>query len=52
LKAYERFGHTPADFPVASRHALEILSLPIYPELSDEQQDHVVESIIKFYRHE
>lgn len=33
--AYARFGHVPADFPTAFRHQAEIISLPLYPELSD-----------------
>jgi dTDP-4-amino-4,6-dideoxygalactose transaminase len=48
LKAYARLGHTPADFPVAARHSSEILSLPIYPEMSDEQQSHVAATIREF----
>ena len=34
LKAYEYLGHTAADFPVVTRHSREIISLPIYPELT------------------
>lgn len=41
LRAYARFGHTPADFPVASRLAGEILSLPLYPELTTAQIEHI-----------
>ncbi|MEO6054900.1 MAG: DegT/DnrJ/EryC1/StrS family aminotransferase [Chthoniobacterales bacterium] len=49
LQAYAYLGHTAADFPVAAQHSKEILSLPIYPEISDAQQDHVVNMIKKFY---
>ena len=49
LKAYARLGHTPADFPVAHRCQSEILSLPMYPELSDPQMEYVAESIREFY---
>jgi dTDP-4-amino-4,6-dideoxygalactose transaminase len=48
LKAYARFGHEPTDFPVAARHATEILSLPIYPEISPQQQAYVADSIAAF----
>lgn len=48
LKAYARFGHKHSDFPVAACHATEILSLPIYPEITPEQQKYVVESIQRF----
>ncbi len=47
--AYAYLGHKPSDFPVAHRHQSEILSLPIYPELTAEQQDYVVSSIVGFF---
>lgn len=34
LKAYEYLGHGSKDFPTAMQYSKEILSLPIYPELS------------------
>lgn len=43
-------GHKPGDFPVAERAAAEVLALPIYPELTDEQQESVVGGIRDFYR--
>ena len=49
LKAYAYLGHTPADFPVVARHSREILSLPVYPELTEEQQRCVADSIREFY---
>ena len=35
--AFRRFGYKEGDFPEAERAAQEVLSLPIYPELSEEQ---------------
>lgn len=35
--AYSYLGHTPSDFPVAFRHSGEILSLPLYPELTEDE---------------
>jgi dTDP-4-amino-4,6-dideoxygalactose transaminase len=49
LKAYDYRGHTPADFPVVARHSREILSLPIYPEITEEQQQCVADSVRAFY---
>lgn len=46
--AYAHLGHTPADFPVAFRHQQQILSIPIYPEMTDEDQAKVVGSIQEF----
>ena len=47
-KAYERLGHTAADFPTASQHADRILSLPIYPELPDAQVREVAAAVREF----
>jgi dTDP-4-amino-4,6-dideoxygalactose transaminase len=49
LEAYEHLGHKPEDFPVASRNQGEILSLPIYPELSLEAIEYTVACIRKFF---
>jgi dTDP-4-amino-4,6-dideoxygalactose transaminase len=45
---FEPLGHKPGDFPVAESAARETIALPIYPELSDEQQRFVVGSIRQF----
>ena len=50
LTAYKRLRHKPEDFPVAVRHAKEILSLPIYPEITADQQATVARTIREFYR--
>lgn len=46
MKAYEKYGHQPADFPVAYRAASRILSLPIFPELNTEEVQYVCESLL------
>lgn len=45
LKAYEYLGHTPEDFPVASGQMNELLSLPIYAELTEEQISYVCDTL-------
>ncbi len=42
---YQNFGYQPGQFPVAEKLSLEVLSLPMFPELSSEQQDSVVYAI-------
>ncbi|RAU21862.1 erythromycin biosynthesis sensory transduction protein eryC1 [Paramagnetospirillum kuznetsovii] len=37
LTAYQKLGHRPKDFPVASRYQDEVLSLPMFPEITAEQ---------------
>jgi dTDP-4-amino-4,6-dideoxygalactose transaminase len=48
LNAYRHLGHTPADFPHALKASQEIVSLPMFPELTKEQTDHVVSKIREF----
>lgn len=43
--AFEYLGYKPGDFPNCERLAGQILSLPMYPGLNDEQIDRVVEAI-------
>ncbi len=45
LNAYRHLNHSSADFPEASRASGEILSLPMFPELTEEQLAHVVNTI-------
>jgi len=42
LKGYASLGYTRGDFPAAERAADEIMSLPIYPGITPEQQERVV----------
>ena len=49
LPAYSYLGHTPADFPVATRLQQEILSLPMYPELTEQQISYIAGKIKAFY---
>jgi dTDP-4-amino-4,6-dideoxygalactose transaminase len=41
--AYAYLGHRPADFPAAYRNQSRILSLPIFPEMTDEMIEYVAD---------
>jgi dTDP-4-amino-4,6-dideoxygalactose transaminase len=45
LPCYAHLGHRPEDFPVAYRLQDRILSLPIFAELTEAQQDHVAAAV-------
>jgi dTDP-4-amino-4,6-dideoxygalactose transaminase len=47
-KSYEGLGYAPGAFPVAERVSLEIVSLPMFPGLTSEQQNQVL-SAVKAY---
>jgi dTDP-4-amino-4,6-dideoxygalactose transaminase len=45
LQAYRHLGHRDEDFPEAVKASKEILSLPMFPELTDEQIQYVARTI-------
>jgi dTDP-4-amino-4,6-dideoxygalactose transaminase len=49
MEAYSYLQHTPNDFPVVSAYHKEILSLPMYPELTNEMMDYIAATIKEFY---
>ncbi len=46
-KAYEALGFRPGDFPVAEQAASQVLSLPMFPHLSSEEQRRVVTEVLQ-----
>jgi len=48
-EAYNDLGYKEGDFPVTEKVAEEILSLPMFPELTEEQIKYVTDSITEFY---
>ncbi len=48
LECFRNLGYRLDDFPHAEAASRDTLALPIYPELTEDQQRHVVESIREF----
>ena len=44
-KAYGHLGYKEGDFPVSERLAQEIVSLPMFPNLTDGQQSRVCKAV-------
>jgi len=48
-KCFSYLGYKEGDFPQSEKAASQVLALPIYPELTQGQQDYIVASIKDFY---
>lgn len=46
---YQQQGYKKGDFPNAEKYYSQCLSLPMYPTLTNEEQDFVIKSIFDFY---
>ncbi len=44
---YKNLGYKPGDMPETDKAVSEVLSLPIYPEMSEAEQQYVAESLIE-----
>jgi dTDP-4-amino-4,6-dideoxygalactose transaminase len=49
-KCFSYLGYKEGDFPIAERTCKEILALPIYPEITEEEVDYVCKKIKDFYK--
>jgi dTDP-4-amino-4,6-dideoxygalactose transaminase len=48
-ECFREFGYRPGNMPNAETAAREALALPIYPELTDAQQQYVADQISEFW---
>ncbi|MEA3279565.1 MAG: DegT/DnrJ/EryC1/StrS family aminotransferase [Thermodesulfobacteriota bacterium] len=48
-ECFSYLNYKKGDFPVAEHAALHTLAIPVYPELSEDQQEYVVQKIKEFY---
>jgi dTDP-4-amino-4,6-dideoxygalactose transaminase len=48
-QCFAYLGYGTGDLPVTERAAQTVLALPMYPELTPEEQAHVVNAIAEFY---
>ncbi len=47
-QAYKGYGYQAGDFPVAEELSKTVLSLPVHTELTDDQQDYIIEHVLRF----
>ncbi len=45
---YQQFGNKKGDLPIVEDYYEHCLSLPMYPTLTDEEQDYVIEKVIEY----
>ncbi len=50
LDAYGHLGHSSSDFPMAFAHQQQILSLPMFPELREDEVRTICSAIREFYK--
>ena len=49
-ECFKYLGYKVGDFPVAENASKHVLALPIYPELTEREQEYIVSKINKFYQ--
>jgi dTDP-4-amino-4,6-dideoxygalactose transaminase len=47
-EAYGDLGYSNGDFPISERVAAEVVSLPMFPTLEEDDQRQVVEAVANF----
>ena len=52
LECFAHLGYRQGEFPEAEKAAAEVMAIPIFPEMSNAQQDEVVEAVRDYFRAE
>ena len=47
-QAYKYLGYKKGDFPITEKYANEVLSLPMYNGMTDEEQTYVIKALNEF----
>ena len=48
-EAYSYLGYKNGDFPVTEKLCNEVISLPMHPELDQEQMDFITTNVLSFF---
>ena len=48
-ECFKYLGYKEGDFPVAEEASKHVLAIPMYPELTEDKQEYVVQKIAEFY---
>jgi len=48
-ECFKYLGYREGDFPIAEEVSRHVLAIPMYPELTEEKQEYVVDKISRFY---
>src|SRR4029077_16644903 len=46
---FAHLGYAPGSLPVSEAATQEVISLPVYPEMSPAQQQSVIDAVLEFY---
>jgi len=48
-ECYRDLGHKAGDFPVSEKRAAQVVSIPVYPYLTEDEQAYVIQTIKEFF---
>jgi dTDP-4-amino-4,6-dideoxygalactose transaminase len=49
--AYRKYGYKVGDFPVSEQMANRVISLPMHPDLTEEEQEYIIKNVRSFFNH-